>query len=81
MVLAPIPFQTINPVGCWTRRTPKVNVNSRIMTRYYDSEEWQKRYSEAINSCQQDAISAFLYLIYKRYRLNDAPIALYPANF
>jgi hypothetical protein len=65
----------------WTRSAPKVNVNSRIMTRYCDSEKWQKRYSEAINSCQQDTISAFLYLIYKRYRLSDAPIALYPANF
>lgn len=79
--LAEIEHDILEPwlVG-WKRDAPKVNVNSRIMTRYYNSEEWRKKYSEAISSCQQDAISALLYLIYSRYRLNDEPIELDPAD-
>jgi hypothetical protein len=64
----------------WTRRAQKVNVNSRIMTRYHDSKGWRKRYSEAINSCQLDAVSAFLYLLYKRYRISSTPITLNPSD-
>ena len=48
--------------------------------RYCNSEEWRKRYSEAINSCHLDTVSAFLYLLYKRYRISNAPITLHPAK-
>ena len=57
----------------WTRKVNKVNVNPRFMTKYGNS-KWKTNYMEAINSCVLDAISSFLYLIYKKYRLWNAPI-------
>lgn len=51
----------------WSRKEPKVNVNSRFMTRYGTS-RWGSRYSEAVNSCSLDTISAFLFLLYTKYK-------------
>lgn len=57
----------------WSRKEGKVNVNPRFMTRH-DNRNWQNNYFEAINSCVEDSISAFLYLIWKKYRVNDNAI-------
>lgn len=59
----------------WSRRRNKVNVTSRVMTKF-DSKSWKNNYSEAINSCVSDTLSAFLYLVYRTYRLNDTPVKL-----
>lgn len=64
----------------WSREKEKFNVNNRFMIRF-DSPRWENSYNEAINSCIGDALSAFLYLIYKKYRVNDNSIAfLKPTN-
>lgn len=57
----------------WTRGVNKVNVNPRFMTKY-GSSKWETNYVAAINSCVSDAVSSFLYLLYRRYRLSNAPI-------
>lgn len=57
----------------WSRKEPKVNFNTRFMTRYGQS-NWETRYSEAISSCMLDAISALAFLLYRKYRLTDDAI-------
>jgi len=51
----------------WERKEPKKRVNRRFMTNY-NSQNWEPRYVEAINSVIGDNISAFLFLLYKKYR-------------
>ncbi len=51
----------------WSRKEPKVNVNSRFMTRY-GTAGWASRYSEAVNSCSLDTISTFLFLLHTKYK-------------
>ena len=54
----------------WNREKVKVNVNSRFMTRY-GSSKWEANYYEAIDSCLSDTVSAFLYLIFQKYKEDD----------
>ena len=57
----------------WSREEEKVHVSPRFMTQY-SSSNWETNYSEAINSCMLDTISAFLYLIYKKYRVDNTTL-------
>lgn len=57
----------------WSREEQKVHVSPRFMTQY-SSSNWETNYSEAINSCMLDTISAFLYLLYEKYRASDSII-------
>jgi len=54
----------------WNREKVKVNVNSRFMKRY-ESSRWEANYYEAINSCLSDTVSAFLFLIFQKYKGDD----------
>ncbi len=54
----------------WRREKDKVNVNSRFMTRY-GSSRWEANYYEVIDSCLSDTVSAFLYLVFQKYKGDD----------
>lgn len=60
-------------IKSWKRDQQKVKVNPRIMTKN-DSPYWNIKYEEAINACVQDSFSAFLFLLYEKYRINDEVI-------
>lgn len=52
----------------WSRKSEHKNVNQRFMTKW-DSKNWKTKYDESLRVCLNDTISAFLYLLYKKYRL------------
>lgn len=56
-----------NWIPSWSRGQPKVSFNARFMKRFGDP-KWETHYAEAIHSCISDAESAFLYLLYMKYR-------------
>ena len=59
----------------WSRYGDHVNVN-RNFTTHISRADFTKRYTDAIETCVSDSLSAFLYLLYRDYRLNDEPIKL-----
>jgi len=59
----------------WSRQGKHVNVN-RLFSTPFSKPDFQQRYHDAIETCVSDSISAFFYLLYKDYRLNDDPIAI-----
>jgi hypothetical protein len=59
----------------WSRQGAHVNVN-RNFTTLISKDDFTKRYTDAIETCVSDSISAFLYLLYRDYRLNDDPIKI-----
>lgn len=50
----------------WSRNTKNINKNNRIMTKY-GAKNWKENYTEVINACVEDSISALLFLIYSNY--------------
>ena len=59
----------------WSRRKKHFRVCNRFMTKW-GSNNWETKYSEAIQACVDDAVSAFLYLLRRDYREIDKDIEL-----
>lgn len=59
----------------WSRKYMHQNVNRRFMTRW-GSQNWKTNYHEAIRISISDTSSAFLYLIYKNYRIDHEKVKL-----
>lgn len=57
----------------WSRKNEHFNVCNRFMTKW-GSNNWEPKYREAIQACVDDAVSAFLYLLYRDYRKTDESI-------
>lgn len=57
----------------WVRKSTHKNVNQRFMTKW-DSKNWRTKYDESLRVCLDDAISAFLYLLYKNYRVEQEKV-------
>ena len=54
----------------WCRKNEHFSVCRRFMTKW-GSNNWEAKYCEAIQACVDDAVSAFLYLLYRDYRKTD----------
>ncbi|MCZ7380164.1 MAG: hypothetical protein O8C64_01100 [Candidatus Methanoperedens sp.] len=52
----------------WSRKSEHKNVNQRFMTKC-ESMNWKINYDESLRVCLDDTISAFLYLLYKNYKI------------
>lgn len=59
----------------WSRQGTHANVNKNFTT-LITKKDFTKRYADAIETCVSDSITAFLYLLYRDYRLNDNPIKI-----
>lgn len=54
----------------WLRKSTHENVNQRFMTKW-NYRNWKTNYDESMRICLDDTISAFLYLLYKTYKVEQ----------
>jgi hypothetical protein len=57
----------------WSRKSTHKNVNQRFMTKW-NYRNWKTNYDESLRVCLDDTISAFLYLLYKNYRMEQKKV-------
>lgn len=59
----------------WSRKYIHQNINRRFMTKWR-SKNWKTNYIESIKISISDTISAFLFLVYKNYRIANEKVRL-----
>jgi len=52
----------------WTRKNKHTNVNRKFMTKW-ESRSWRTNYMSGLNTCVDDTISTFLFLLFEKYRI------------